>query len=291
MQTSVNNFHGTNGHALHTIVPFALSLTIHFILFAAIIISPDFKKPVKMLPNVINVSMVNLPEPEKNFKPERKTKKDTTVKTRPAKPEKKEKPSQEQLPDKIKSKQTVPALSKKKIKVKTSLKKKTFKSARVVKSAIKNIEKKVAESRPEALTDVLEQLKAKVIKTEQNKKRTAKTEKKGLSSGKQSLQGKKVAALIDIYRVEVAYQIQENWAFSEQLAGSSTKDLQASLVFNIMPNGEIRDLWFTDRSGNKYLDESAYKAVMKSNPVAPHPVGVYKPFVQIGLRFTPQGVK
>ncbi len=290
MQTSVNNFHGTNEHALHTIVPFALSLTIHFILFAAIIISPDFKKPVKMLPKVINVSMVNLPEPEKSFKPERKTNKDTAVKTRPAKPEKKEKPPQEQLPDKIKSKQTAPVLSKKKIKVKTSLKKKTFKSARVVKSAIKNIEKKVAESRPEALTDVLEQLKAKVIKTEQNKKRTAKTGKKGLSGGKQSSQGKKVAALIDIYRVKVAYQIRENWAFSEQLAGS-TKGLQASLVFNIMPNGEIRDLWFTDRSGNKYLDESAYKAVMKSNPVAPHPVGVYKPFVQIGLRFTPEGVK
>ncbi len=285
MQTSVNNFHKTNEHSLHTIMPFALSLTVHFILFAAIIISPDFKKPIKTLPSVINVSMVNLPESEK------KSEKDIAVKTRPAKPEIKEKHTQKHLPDKIKSKQTAPALSKKKFKVKTSLKKKTFKSARVVKSAIKNIEKKVAESRPEALTNVLEQLKAKVIKTEQNKKEVGKAGKKGLSTGRQSLQGKKIAALIDVYRVEVAYQIQKNWAFSDQLAGGNAKGLQVSLVFNIMPNGEIRDLWFTDRSGNKYLDESAYKAVMKSNPVNPHPAGVYKPFVLMALRFTSEGVK
>lgn len=284
MQTSVNNFHKANEHSLHTIMPFALSLTVHFILFAAIIISPDFKKPIKTLPSVINVSMVNLPEPK------RKSKKDIAVKTRPAKPEKKTR-TQKHLPDKVKSKQIVPALSKKKFKVKTSLKKKTFKSARVVKSAIKNIEKKVAESRPEALTNVLEQLKAKVIKTEQNKKRGGKTGEKSLSTGRQSLPGKKIAALIDVYRVEVAYQIQENWAFSDQLAGGSAKGLQVSLVFNIMPNGEIRELWFTDRSGNKYLDESAYKAVMKSNPVNPHPAGVYKPFVLMALRFTSEGVK
>jgi colicin import membrane protein len=58
-----------------------------------------------------------------------------------------------------------------------------------------------------------------------------------------------------------------------------------------MPNGEIKDLFFTDRSGNKHFDESAYRAVMKSNPVAPHPRGISEPFVQMGLRFTPEGIR
>jgi colicin import membrane protein len=39
------------------------------------------------------------------------------------------------------------------------------------------------------------------------------------------------------------------------------------------------------------LDESAKKAVLKSNPVRPHPPGVTKPYVIVGLRFTPKGVK
>ena len=58
-----------------------------------------------------------------------------------------------------------------------------------------------------------------------------------------------------------------------------------------MPNGEIKDLFFTDRSGNSHFDESAYRAVMKSNPVDPHPAGLIRPYVQMGLRFTPEGVK
>jgi colicin import membrane protein len=95
--------------------------------------------------------------------------------------------------------------------------------------------------------------------------------------------------LIDIYRIEVAYQIQKNWAFSEQLAGGRT-ELVAELAFTIMPSGEIKDIWFDKRSGNMYLDESAQKAILKSNPVSPHPPGIVKPFIIVGLRFTPKGV-
>ena len=63
------------------------------------------------------------------------------------------------------------------------------------------------------------------------------------------------------------------------------------LVFKVMPNGEIRDVFFTDRSGNNNFDESAYRAIMKSNPVDPHPPGIIRPYVQMGLRFTPEGIK
>jgi colicin import membrane protein len=76
--------------------------------------------------------------------------------------------------------------------------------------------------------------------------------------------------LIDLYRIEIAYQIQKNWAFNEQLAGDD-QSLVAAIVFKVMPDGEIRDVFFTDHSGNAYLDESAYKAIIKSNPVDSHP--------------------
>jgi colicin import membrane protein len=58
-----------------------------------------------------------------------------------------------------------------------------------------------------------------------------------------------------------------------------------------MPDGEIRDIFFTDRSGNTYLDESAYKAIVKSNPVDSHPNGLAQPYVVMAIRFTPQGIR
>ena len=110
------------------------------------------------------------------------------------------------------------------------------------------------------------------------------------AAGGSGSKGKQISDLIDIYRVEIAYQVQKNWAFSEQLAGKDIK-LQASLVFKVMPDGQIRDLFFTDRSGNRFLDDSAYNAIIKSNPVSPHPEGIVKPFIHVGLRFTPEGVE
>ena len=182
-----------------------------------------------------------------------------------------------------------------KVKTKTSLKKKTYKSEKMVRSAIKEIEQKVEQTRPDPLAQTLDRLKNKVEKDEAAQKQTMLTHagpsgQTTAADGATGLKGKQVSDLIDIYRVEIAYQVQKNWAFSEQLAGKDTK-LQASLVFKVMPDGQIRDLFFTDRSGNRFLDDSAHKAIMKSDPVAPHPEGIVKPFIHVGLRFTPEGVE
>lgn len=82
----------------------------------------------------------------------------------------------------------------------------------------------------------------------------------------------------------------KNWAFAQQLA-SGTGNLVASIVFKVMPDGSIEDIFFTDRSGNSYLDDSAYKAIVKSSPVKPHPEGLARAYIEMGLRFTPEGVR
>ena len=96
--------------------------------------------------------------------------------------------------------------------------------------------------------------------------------------------------LVDIYKIEVAFQVERHWAFSEQLAGEGGA-LQASLVFRVLPSGDVTDIRFTERSGNTYLDDSAYKAIVKASPVSPHPEGVREPYVTVALRFTPQGIR
>ena len=93
-----------------------------------------------------------------------------------------------------------------------------------------------------------------------------------------------------IYQAEIQYRIQKNWAFSQQLAGEST-ELEAILAIKVLRNGEIEDIWFDKKSGNAYLDDSAYKALVKSNPLPPLPTDYVRPHYKIGLRFGPKGLK
>ncbi len=91
----------------------------------------------------------------------------------------------------------------------------------------------------------------------------------------------------DIYQNQVIYQIQQNWAFSPSLAGGR-RDLESTLIITILPDGHIAKIDIERRSGNNYLDESAYRAVMKSNPLPPLPRGASE--YTVGLRFTPEGL-
>ncbi len=86
-------------------------------------------------------------------------------------------------------------------------------------------------------------------------------------------------------------RINRNWAFSEHLA-SRRFNLEAVLVIKIRADGEITDIWFEKKSGDRYFDTSAYNAVVKSNPLPPLPQAytAYADVYTIGLRFTPSGL-
>ncbi len=86
-------------------------------------------------------------------------------------------------------------------------------------------------------------------------------------------------------------RINRNWAFSEHLA-SRRFNLEAVLVIKIRSDGEIVDVWFEKKSGDRYFDNSAYNAVVKSNPLPPLPQAytAYADAYTIGLRFTPSGL-
>lgn len=269
---------------------FSVSFMCHLILFVILIFAPGYATNRRPFLSVINVSMVTLPALKKSAAPDNQ---------RPAELKEQSK-AKKKAPDSKVSSKTIPAtvqkpskaisIAPKKKKIKKSLKKKTFKSARVVKSAITQLEKKVEKSRPDQITQAIDRLKDQVKKTGPNDRKTHEDVKSPGIPSESGSGTKKILELIDIYRIEIAYQIQKRWAFSEQLAGGQ-KNLEAYLALKVMPNGEIKDIWFDKRSGNSYFDESAKKAIMKSNPVRPHPPGVTKPFVTVGLRFTPEGIK
>ncbi len=269
---------------------FSVSLMGHVILFVILIFAPGYATSKRPSLSVINVSMVTLPDLKKSSGPDLQRppelEKPATVKEKAPAP----KVASKTVPAPVQEPSKAISIAPKKTKIKTSLKKKTFKSARVVKSAISQIEKNVEKSRPDQIRQAIDRLKDQVKKSGPIDRNPYEDANNSQIPGGSGAVGKKVLELIDIYRIEIAYQIQKNWAFSEQLGGGQ-KNLEAYLALKVMPNGEIKDIWFDKRSGNSYFDESAKKAIMKSNPVRPHPPGVKKPFVDVGLRFTPEGIK
>jgi len=266
---------------------FGLSFACHLAFFGTVLITQTHKPKKFPRSAVISVSLVALPE--KAAQPGSVSKKTAPVRKKTSK-KKETRTKTVKVSTKPEKKSAVVSTSKKK---KVSLKKKTFKASKVKKSALEKIEKKVEKTSSDQIATALDRIKADVERREGEERLKSKGEPARQSVGTTADgtgQAGRVGELIDIYRVEIAYQIQKNWAFPDQLAGGRS-DLQTMLVFKIMPNGEIQGLFFTDRSGNRNFDESAYRAVMKTNPVDPHPAGIIRPYVQMGLRFTPEGIK
>jgi colicin import membrane protein len=201
------------------------------------------------------------------------------------------------LPEIKKPKKTVSLTPKpKKILPKKSLKKKTQDRQKMIDQALTKVKKKVEKSETDSVSQALDRLKKKVEQTESSRVQAGSTGQAAAGAGGGGVPGttgsggQRRLELIDLYKIEVAFQVERNWAFSQQLAGEG-QTLQVSLVFKVMSGGEIADIRFTERSGNSYLDESAYRAIVKANPVSPHPTGIRTPYVMMGVRFTPEGIK
>jgi len=282
---------------------FGISLCIHLGFIGYMIFLPDSAPRRRFSPGSINVSLVSLPGPPASAgAPSPKPAAKTVV---VAKPDAKkipdapviEKPSPKPPPVTPKTPKTVSLAPKtSKWKVKKSLKKKTIDRPKMIENAMSGVQKKVEKSKSDSVNQALEALKTKVAQTEANAKGTNQNLKSatgtagGGISGATGSGGQRALDLIDIYKIEVAFQVERHWAFSEQLAGDG-RALQSSLVFKVLPSGEVTDIRFTERSGNSYLDESAHKAIVKASPVSPHPEGVKALYVTVALRFTPQGIR
>ena len=185
-------------------------------------------------------------------------------------------------------------------KVKTSLKKETFQPSKVVKSAIEELEKQTEGSRPQSLKDALARLEKDVEKasargSSDEERTSGGGDGAGSGSGTRGLGsgsgpgGGGAGSAREVYNGLIAYHIQKNWAFSQQLARGQS-NLATIVRIKILPTGEIQDIWIDKKSGNQYLDESAIRAIKKSNPLPPLPreIGLYH--YEVRFRFTPEGM-
>jgi colicin import membrane protein len=271
------------------IVFFGFSFLSHIVIFALIVLVhiPNLSFRRITPPSAIQVDLVAL-NPNLPFSPPKGTKDGAEPVKMP------EKPADQQIPDK-QAEPPVKESIKKTInpsdfvikepgkpepELKKSLKKESINTKKVLENAVKEIEKETESSPPSSLANRLEKLKHEV-----------KTDSRGLEYGSSSATGggQYAAGLtpIQIYQAEVSVMLKNNWVFSEKLAGA-TEGLESRLVIKILPDGSITDIWFEKRSGNEYLDNSAYKTIMKSNPLPPLPPGLS--YYHLVLGFTPLGL-
>jgi colicin import membrane protein len=279
----------------------AISLGLHALVIAALLyVRVDFTKP-RLPPGAISVNLVSLPGPGPAPGPVAGDGGPPAEKPMPVEAPK---PAPEKPAVSVAEPKPVPVAPPKpeistappKVKEKKSLKEATKDSHKMIERAIERIEKKVREPDTSSVASAIDRLKKKFGEAESATPRPGPSGSAagqgggGGFSGGGGGGGPGQIEPIDIYRATVASHVERNWAFSPQLAGSD-KNLKVGLVFKVLPNGEITDIRYTERSNNPYLDDSAYKAIVKSSPVAPHPAIIKAPYVMVAIRFTPEGIR
>lgn len=158
-------------------------------------------------------------------------------------------------------------------------------ASKAISEAIAKIQKQQAssESRPETVLDAIRNLE-KRVDSQANRKPAGQAA--GTRSGGDGQANELTDKLMAAYYVEVWHRIKKNWAFSSELGRAET-NLEAVIIAKIMKNGELKDMWFEKRSGNAYFDDSALRAMKKSNPLPPLPDTYPIPYCEIGFRFNP----
>jgi colicin import membrane protein len=280
---------GTDEELRITMVMFGVSALLHGIVFLTLASMPGFGSDRDLAGSSIMVSLVSQPGPGGGgpvAAPE-----PTPVPEPPPAPEPEPAPEpvvQEAVsipePEPAPEPEVSIATEKPPPPVKTSLKKKTKTDKKL---KVKEAPVKTAAPEPKPAPKPAERSSSVTSAIAALKNRVAADEAGG---GGGSGGGPGGATLIDIYHADIAVTVQRNWAFPQQLVGAS-KNLKAQVIFKVLPDGQITDIEFHKKSGNRHLDDSARKAILKSTPLAPFPRGIRRRYLEVGLTFTPSGIR
>ncbi|MFH1674432.1 MAG: TonB family protein [Pseudomonadota bacterium] len=247
-----------------------LAAACHLVLFTAVVFTPKLGTRPNFMPKAVKVDLVTLPTPKpQGAVPSKAVQKPPIASALPEKTAPKPEPRPKKSTKTTVSKK-VP-LTKKSLSIKKSLKARTYKSDKAIETAIEQIKKELPRSRSREVVAAINKLKEQVAAQEEGVV-------KGAAGKARNLE------LLDIYNAEIWHQIQKQWAFSNQLAQGRT-NLEAIIIAKIMKDGQIRDLWFEERSGNNFFDDSVFRAIKKASPLPPLPEGYPSPYYEVGFRF------
>lgn len=267
MNLSIVDFSKLKKIPLEWRIAFASSIGLHIVFLVVILLFTGVNYNSKKLPDVIDVDLTWLPAPA--------TVKQTGVAKKKVKAVKKK--SRRKIKKAVKKKKIVLPSKKKKRK---KIKKQVAKSNDIINDAIKRLKKDLDKTKPDKLAERMKQLENEVKTTDKNRVDDRPIDQPSGKSGGQNSLSKRYSSYVEV-------AVQENWAFSENLAGGE-KNLLTTISFIVMPDGEIRGVKIEKKSGNSYMDSAASMAVIKTSPVNPFPPGINEPHIEVWADFAPK---
>lgn len=90
--------------------------------------------------------------------------------------------------------------------------------------------------------------------------------------------------LYSAYYDEVERRVRQNW-LPPQDFDPRRESLMTVVSLVLLPDGRIQSSFVEQPSGSPYFDQSVMRAILKSDPFPPPPVGLKKESFELGLRF------
>jgi colicin import membrane protein len=92
-----------------------------------------------------------------------------------------------------------------------------------------------------------------------------------------------------LYYAAITNRLLQYWALPESMQKQS--NLLSTAVITINSNGQIADIFFEQRSGDRVFDQFVTKTIKAANPMPAIPAAMKKQRVEIGLNFKPGGIQ
>ena len=95
--------------------------------------------------------------------------------------------------------------------------------------------------------------------------------------------GAEMDARMASYYAAVWAKIKGQWSLPKDILAK--ENLEAVIQAQILRSGAVGDVSFEKKSGNRFFDDSAMKAVRKASPLPPLPEWIRDSSIEIGIRF------
>jgi TonB family protein len=90
-------------------------------------------------------------------------------------------------------------------------------------------------------------------------------------------------AKINVYYAMIWSRIKRGWALPQGILPGDV--LEAVIDVTILRSGAVTEVNFEKRSGNRFFDDSALKAIRKASPFPPLPAWIGEASLGVGIRF------
>ena len=252
-----------------------LSVFFHLALFLTVVFAPEsFSTRMPLGGIVYEVDLVEMPRGGASSAPTPPASKEEskTAIPRETKAKRIEEPSPKQEKPLIIAKKT----SEKEV---TPTKKPEVSPSELIEKAISKIERKVKSE------EHLDQALSKIEQKKAEKASDAGAVREGVEKGGGGGRGK----VPPLWVMEVWSLIKSNWAYPASM--ESKKDLEAIVVIMVKSDGSIVKTRLEKRSGSPIFDDSAIKAVERSNPLPPFPEGYKRSYDEFEINFNLRDLK